>query len=81
MSKEYFDNLNKFTAVPVENDDGGHERIIQNFVLLAPEARVAAMNDYDSYLEPDPSPGKFAEHFALNRKLKSAHANLKRVGR
>jgi hypothetical protein len=81
VTDDYFKQINKFTAVPVDNTDDGHERIIQNFVLLAPEARVAAMNDYDSYLEPDPSPSKFAEHFALNRKLKSVHASLKRINR
>lgn len=81
MSKEYYDQLNKFTAAPVSNDDAGHERIIQNFVLLAPEDRVAAIDDYNRYLKPDPSPREFGQHFALGRKLKSAHQNLKRVNR
>ena len=81
MSKEFYDHLNKYTPEPVSNDDAGHARIVDAFVLLNPHERIAAMDDYNKHLPPDPSPRKFAEHFGLQRKLKAAHGNLKRVGR
>jgi hypothetical protein len=81
MSDDYFKQINKYTPTPIENTDEGHSKIVDSFVLLTPEARIAAMDHYDTFLPDDPSPAKFAEHFGLQRKLKSAHDKLKRVGR
>jgi hypothetical protein len=81
MSKDYFDYLNKYSAKPIENDDAGHAQIVDAFVLLGPQERIAALDHYDGHLPDDPSPSRFAEHFGLQRKLKSAHDKLKKVGR
>ena len=81
MSKEFIDYLNKWRAAPLPDGDEGHNQLAAEMALMDPNMRQALLDEHDKTLSPDPSPREFARHYALGRKLKAAHANLKRVGR
>jgi hypothetical protein len=81
MSKEFIDWVNKYRNQPLPDGDSGHDLFASEMALMDPATRQQVIDAHDATLPDNPSPRQFADHFALGRKLKAAHAAYKRVGR
>jgi hypothetical protein len=81
MSREFLDFVNKWRSAPLPDGDAGHDQLAAEMALMDPNLRQSLIDEHEKTLQPDASPRRYAEHFALGRKLKGSHAALKRVGR